>query len=74
MIPEGGNRGEPLSHCFCRTPEGKYREGEEKRETIQAILRSVLERTKKFIKAAQKEEIVVSTKLKNLRGRRTYTI
>ncbi len=39
------------------------------------FLGPVLEQTKKFMKAAQKkEEIIVSTKLKNLRERRTYAI
>ena len=33
------------------------------------FLGPVLEQTKKFMKAAQKEEIIVRTKLKNLRGK-----
>ena len=62
--PEGGNRGGTI--VATGTPEEIVKV---KESYTGKFLGPVLEQTKKFMKAAQKKEIIVSTKLKNLRGK-----
>ena len=62
--PEGGNRGGTI--VATGTPE---QIAKVKESYTGKFLGPVLEQTKKFMKSSSKEEIIVHTKLKNLRGK-----